>query len=727
MASAATAAADAAASSAASTNSDGEAQVFQAPAGVTVPLSQALAGLDCRLVDMLLARMTDENQRMFLSSFAAYLRFKPTDFCISLEYAFPLLGFARKGAASTLATRVLTEGLHYCLQRKLQTPLGGICSPSRNNSKPGVGRPSEDIMLTMRGFRELCMAAETQRGKEVRRYYLAIEEVMHDYMLSEMEAKRALEAQLAAKVDELRRKSDEVVETRDQLDVARSDRDRLLGVYREEQCALGDRVYIETKINVPVPQRAYKVGNSYDMQKRKKAYQTHDPNSRFVHSVRCRDKLVLEKAVHLMLRCYRVPSTRESFDLPLEVVKEALDSLQMLLDNCGKHVRHICGVRLKERIAEIVADLAAADAAQAEAGASTSASGGIDATRTASLAQPAAAQPAAARAAEAAVAGAAGPAPAESAAEVPPAPPPAAAPASPAVAAASAADVPASSAAPRVAAAEVATVASAPAVASAASAAPVMAVAEQAAAPARRNPRDYEAFLLECFEQVPGESTFRTDAHCRYRLWSHDTTDANRVCALGYLDARFRQVLVYNPEEKTEKQAFQGLRMRPLPDPPPLPERPSDAELFLHERCVRGVTARAASKDLQEAFRAWKAARARDRDLRLTPDMKRELHARLSAEFLYAVVSTQRRTQAGFYGVAIRGHECEGAGKRINLGNRKRVQEIEASSGAVLREFESLTHAAHQLGITISALSVRITNRHNRNNRMYRYVQRPPA
>ena len=44
--------------------------------------------------------------------------------------------------------------------------------------KPIGGRPSQHIIMTEHGFEQLCMAANTDKARRVRDYYIAMEEVM---------------------------------------------------------------------------------------------------------------------------------------------------------------------------------------------------------------------------------------------------------------------------------------------------------------------------------------------------------------------------------------------------------------------------------------------------------------------------------------------------------------------------------------------------------------------
>ena len=47
---------------------------------------------------------------------------------------------------------------------------------SDNNPTSKRGRPCETIMMTVRGFKHFCMAAQTDRGEQIRDYYCSLED-----------------------------------------------------------------------------------------------------------------------------------------------------------------------------------------------------------------------------------------------------------------------------------------------------------------------------------------------------------------------------------------------------------------------------------------------------------------------------------------------------------------------------------------------------------------------
>lgn len=64
--------------------------------------------------------------------------------------------------------------------------LNGSLNLSRPSAKsPTGGRPSEQLYLTVDCFKQLCMMANTEKGREVRKYFLECERKLKDVLRSQ--------------------------------------------------------------------------------------------------------------------------------------------------------------------------------------------------------------------------------------------------------------------------------------------------------------------------------------------------------------------------------------------------------------------------------------------------------------------------------------------------------------------------------------------------------------
>lgn len=127
-------------------------------------------------------------------------------FPIDLELAVDWIGYSSKQAAKKKLTNNFEEGADY-LSKWMKTPQGG--------------RPSEQILLTIDCFKSLAMMAGTDRGKEVRQYFLNCERDLKQ----------------AVKV--IDRQSEEIEKLRLQLELAKTQERLMAGVQTLEIIAPG--------------------------------------------------------------------------------------------------------------------------------------------------------------------------------------------------------------------------------------------------------------------------------------------------------------------------------------------------------------------------------------------------------------------------------------------------------------------------------------------------------
>jgi phage anti-repressor protein len=105
-------------------------------------------------------------------------------FPIDFDVAWFWVGYSRKSDAKELLESKFEKGFDFC---------GEV----RKNSKRG--RPVEKIFLTPDCFKQFCMMAGTQKGKEVRRYYLNCEsELKRRIEEDRVQAKQNMQHQLVA-------------------------------------------------------------------------------------------------------------------------------------------------------------------------------------------------------------------------------------------------------------------------------------------------------------------------------------------------------------------------------------------------------------------------------------------------------------------------------------------------------------------------------------------------
>ncbi|MEH2139455.1 hypothetical protein [Nostoc sp.] len=97
----------------------------------------------------------------FDQSLALSLYQSQEQFPVDLDEAWKWLGYSRKDSCLEMIERVLEEGLDF----------------SRTCRKSTGGRPKQDVMLSIEGFKSLGMFSQTEQGKVIRKYFLECERI----------------------------------------------------------------------------------------------------------------------------------------------------------------------------------------------------------------------------------------------------------------------------------------------------------------------------------------------------------------------------------------------------------------------------------------------------------------------------------------------------------------------------------------------------------------------
>lgn len=253
--------------------------------------------MDPVLLNLLKEELSSDEQQLFIDSFALYLEHDPFEFVIDFDNVWRWIGFSRKDHAKRVVTKHTLENVDYKIVRE-----ENVVSPQIGNNSvmngSSIGRPRERIMLTPNGFKDFCMQAGTDKGRQVRRYYIAMETICQRYVRQTLADR---DAQLAAKDVEL-----EAVHSHIEA----------LSVYERPECD-GHLYSVNTDIERPDADR--KVGVTTDLKKRIKNHRTTNTRNGYdiAREVPCNFGLqdaekILAKYLkfaghHLGGECYRVP------------------------------------------------------------------------------------------------------------------------------------------------------------------------------------------------------------------------------------------------------------------------------------------------------------------------------------------------------------------------------------------------------------------------------------
>lgn len=120
------------------------------------------------MIDCLKESFTESEQKWYIANFYVYLHYHPTnDYPINLENVYKMLGFSTKGNSKRVLENNFTVDEDY----------KEVFITRDKNSKGG--RPEEEIMLNVDTFKNLCMLVKTDKGKEIRKYYVKLENIFN--------------------------------------------------------------------------------------------------------------------------------------------------------------------------------------------------------------------------------------------------------------------------------------------------------------------------------------------------------------------------------------------------------------------------------------------------------------------------------------------------------------------------------------------------------------------
>ena len=138
--------------------------------------------IQTRMIDILNKEFTEEEQQWYIANLYIYMHYHPTnDYPINLEDVFKMIGFANKENAKRTLKNNFTNDEDY-----------KVALVRRDERKTEGGFNKEDIMLNIDTFKNLCMLAKTKKGKEIRRYYVKIENIYNELIKEEIEQQKNL-------------------------------------------------------------------------------------------------------------------------------------------------------------------------------------------------------------------------------------------------------------------------------------------------------------------------------------------------------------------------------------------------------------------------------------------------------------------------------------------------------------------------------------------------------
>ena len=272
-----------------------------------------------KMIKLINEEFTESEQQWYIANLYVYMNYHATnDFPINLENVFKMIGFANKGNAKRTLENNFTKDEDYKL----------TFLPSE---KGQIAR--EEIMLNVDTFKNLCMIAKTEKGKEIRKYYVKLENIYNKIIKEEIEnQKLLLEQEKETTTKLIEEKEKELIQTQLELKKEKSHKNQILR-RKYYDAKPGNVVYLY-KDNENNDKSLLKIGKSKNISEREKTYSNLSKNGTLVYVKRCLNCDLTESLLHHLLDKYRVNSMQEWFELPSEEFGiKIIDTVVYLIDS----------------------------------------------------------------------------------------------------------------------------------------------------------------------------------------------------------------------------------------------------------------------------------------------------------------------------------------------------------------------------------------------------------
>ena len=148
-----------------------------------------------KMIDTLTKEFNEEESRWYIANLYVYMNYHPTnDFPINLDTLVKLVGFAHKKNAKRTLENNFTKDEDYKI---IKLP---------REQKQNAGRCEEEIMLNIDTFKNMCMLVKTEKSKEIRKYYVKLENIYNKIIKEEIENTQKLLEEQKEKIEMLESK-----------------------------------------------------------------------------------------------------------------------------------------------------------------------------------------------------------------------------------------------------------------------------------------------------------------------------------------------------------------------------------------------------------------------------------------------------------------------------------------------------------------------------------------
>jgi hypothetical protein len=125
-------------------------------------------------------RLTSDDQKEFCKSYKTYTDYDESNpFVMDLDKVLHDTGYSRKDKAKAAIVKLLRDGVEY--QIKTEECYNNLLPQVGEQVREHGGHNKETVLLTIEGFKHLCLSAHNDRGIRTREYFIAMERVLVEY------------------------------------------------------------------------------------------------------------------------------------------------------------------------------------------------------------------------------------------------------------------------------------------------------------------------------------------------------------------------------------------------------------------------------------------------------------------------------------------------------------------------------------------------------------------
>jgi phage anti-repressor protein len=246
-----------------------------------------------KMIEILNKEFTESENRWYIANLYVYMNYHPTnDFPITLDTLINLVGFANKQNAKRTLVNNFKENIDYKVLRipkdeqvknNREKTLLIPKDEQKNIEETRGGHNKEKIMLNIDTFKNMCMLVKTEKSKEIRSYYVKLENIYNKIIKEELgDQKRIMEEKLLEHKEQSELEKQELLE-----------KTILEQFPRNTQC-----IYYGTIDDISLThEKLIKYGNSNDLPARIKCHKKTYTNFKLVKAYKVNNQIHIENCI----------------------------------------------------------------------------------------------------------------------------------------------------------------------------------------------------------------------------------------------------------------------------------------------------------------------------------------------------------------------------------------------------------------------------------------------